>query len=391
MIGVAEAKQILRQLDLPRKKIKIPISQASGYFLAEPVFSKIDVPSFDNSAMDGYAFIWEENLQSLQLIGEVSAGAKLNSTLGAGEAVRIFTGAPLPEGADSVIMQEKVKRNGAEIYFDLSESEKGKHVRYQGSQCRIGDRVANTGSKITPGMVSLLASVGVEEVKVWEAPKVSLIITGNEIKDLGEKLNAGQIYNANGPALESWLRDLGIHEINQIKVRDEKEAVIFGLKAALEISDLVIFTGGISVGDYDFVKESVEANQVGELFYKLKQRPGKPLYAGQKAGKVVFGLPGNPGSVLSCFMQYVKPLIRTWLGDAKAWREYVEVPLADDFEKKIPLTQFLKAELKEGKAHVLMGQESFNLIAFGMADGFVEIPEQIDIIQAGEKVKFYPW
>ncbi|MFC3414234.1 molybdopterin molybdotransferase MoeA [Algoriphagus hitonicola] len=391
MIGVAEAKRILGQLNLPRRKIKIPISQALGYFLAEPVFSKINVPSFDNSAMDGYAFFWQENLNSLRIKGEISAGSTMNLELKNGEAVRIFTGAPMPKGADSVIMQEKVERKGDEIFFDSSEVEKGKHVRYQGSQCRAGDRIAEEGSKITPGMVSLLASVGVEHVEVWEFPGISLIITGNEIKDLGEELNPGQIYNANGPALESWLRQLGIWQVNQIKVRDEKEAVIQGLKEAMESSDLVIFTGGISVGDYDFVKEAVEANQVQELFYKLKQRPGKPLYVGQKAGKLVFGLPGNPGSVLSCFMQYVKPLIRTWQGEPTAWEAYIKVPLADDFEKKIPLTQFLKAEMKEEKAYILQGQESFNLIAFGLADGFVEIPEEIEFVQAGEKVKFFPW
>ncbi|WP_297337669.1 gephyrin-like molybdotransferase Glp [Algoriphagus sp.] len=391
MIGVTQAKRILRELNLPRKKISSSLSQAIGYVLAEPVYSKIDVPSFDNSAMDGYAFFWEENRSTLQVIGESSAGSSPEIALQKGEAVRIFTGAPLPKGANSVIMQEKVVRKGDEIYFEGGEAELGKHVRYRGSQCQAGDQIAQAGAKVSPGMVSLLASVGVAQVEVWEAPRVSLIITGNEIKELDEVLSPGQIYNANGPALVAWLQQLGVRKITPLSVRDEKEAVKEGLTEALESSDLVIFTGGISVGDYDFVKEAVEANQVQELFYKLKQRPGKPLYAGQKSGKLVFGLPGNPGSVLSCFINYVKPVIRSWMGEAQAWEDVVEIPLAEDFEKKIPLTQFLKAEVKHGKAHILQGQESFNLIAFGMADGFVEIPEEMQLVKSGELVKFYPW
>ncbi|TNF44028.1 MAG: molybdopterin molybdenumtransferase MoeA, partial [Cytophagales bacterium] len=176
-----------------------------------------------------------------------------------------------------------------------------------------------------------------------------------------------------------------------IKVPDQKEAVVETLARALDQNDLIIFTGGISVGDYDFVKNAVEENQVEQLFYKLKQRPGKPLYAGQKEGKVVFALPGNPGSVLSCFLQYVKPVIQAWKGDTEAWNQFQNLPLAQDFEKKIPLTQFLKARIQNGKVEVLQGQESFNLIAFGLADGFVEIPEESFVVESGTLLKFYPW
>lgn len=391
MISVSEAKSILQKLDLPNRAVSLPISSSIGHFLAQSVQSKIDVPSFDNSAMDGYAFPWEKGIGQLELVGESAAGASELPKLEKGQAIRIFTGAPMPSGANSVIMQEKVERNGNRIRFNPQDAAQGNHVRYKGTQCKKGDIIAEAGAKITPGLVSLLASVGVKEVLVSLAPKVAIIITGNEIQDLGSPLEPGQIYNANGPALESWLRNLGISEIQQIKVLDQKEAVVEVLSHALEEYDLVIFTGGISVGDYDFVKIAVEENGMKQLFYKLKQRPGKPLYAGEKEGKIVFALPGNPGSVLSCFMQYVKPVIQFWKGDREAWGHFQILPLAQNFEKKIPLTQFLKARIQNGKVEVLQGQESFNLIAFGLADGFVEIPEESSLVESGTLVKFYPW
>jgi molybdenum cofactor synthesis domain len=391
MISVSEAKSILQKLDLPNRTISLPISSAIGHFLAQSVQSKIDVPSFDNSAMDGYAFAWEEGISRLAVVGEAAAGSYDLPKIEKGQAVRIFTGAPLPAGADSVIMQEKVARAGDFIQFKPEDATQGNHIRYRGTQCRKGEVVAEAGAKITPGLVSLLASVGVKEVQVSLAPKVAIIITGNEIQDLGKPLEFGQIYNANGPALESWLRNLGISEINQIKVPDQKEAVVETLARALNKNDLIIFTGGISVGDYDFVKIALEENGVKQLFYKLKQRPGKPLYVGEKEGKIVFALPGNPGSVLSCFMQYVKPVIQTWKRDPEAWNHFQNLPLAQDFDKKIPLTQFLKARIQNGKVEVLQGQESFNLIAFGLADGFVEIPEESSLVESGTLVKFYPW
>lgn len=391
MISVSEAKAILQELDLSRNVQVLPISLAQGFFLAKPISSQLDVPSFDNSAMDGYAFSWEEGLNKLELVGEAAAGATKLPKIRKGQAIRIFTGAPLPSGADSVIMQEKVDRKGNIIYFDEADAIFGKNTRLQGAQCKKGDIIAEAGAKITPGLVSLLASVGVAEVPVYRVPKIAIIITGNEIQDLGNKLRPGQIYNANGPALESWLRKLQVDEIQAIKVPDQKEAVVETLARALDQKDLIIFTGGISVGDYDFVKNAVEENQVKQLFYKLKQRPGKPLYVGQKNGKVVFALPGNPGSVLSCFLQYVKPVVQSWKGDPEAWNHFQNLPLAQDFEKKIPLTQFLKARIQNGRVEVLQGQESFNLIAFGLADGFVEIPEESSFVESGSILRFYPW
>ncbi|TFV94181.1 molybdopterin molybdotransferase MoeA [Algoriphagus kandeliae] len=398
MISVSEAKAILQKQQIHRQVITIPISESCGYFLAEAVNSRLDVPSFDNSAMDGYAFCWNDEFLnnqkdtiSLQIVGEVAAGSFREQVLEKGQAVRIFTGAPIPPGADTVIMQEKVERQGDQIVIHKDYLVKGSHVRYRGSQCKEGSIVAKKGGKITPGTVSLLASVGIKEVSVWGLPTVSILLTGNEIKNVGEALEAGQIYNANGPALEAWLSSLGIGKITTRKVSDDKEKVIESIAQALEESDVVLVTGGISVGEYDFVQEAMQENGVETLFYKIKQRPGKPLFVGRKGDKMVFALPGNPASVLSCFMQYVKPFLLSLKGDSSAWEQFEWLPLMEGFEKKIPLTQFLKAEKLGSQIRVLQGQESFNLISFGTASGFVEIPEDVEKLDAGSLVKFYPW
>ncbi|MHA7131494.1 molybdopterin molybdotransferase MoeA [Algoriphagus namhaensis] len=391
MISVAEAKNILQRLELTRVSVTVPIQEAQGLFLARDIAAPMAVPSFDNSAMDGYAFFWQEGLRELRVVGEVSAGSTAIQTLETGEAVRIFTGAPIPTGADTVIVQEKVLREGVMIRFDPSDAEKGRNIRYRGTQCQAADQIAGAGSKVTPGMVSLLASVGVSSLEVWRAPRVSVMVTGNELLEVGSALRRGEIYNSNGPALSFWLKSLDVQVVREVRSSDVKSQVIETLREALEESDLVLITGGISVGDYDFVREAIEENGVEELFYKLRQRPGKPLFAGRKSGKIVFGLPGNPGPVLSCFMHYVKPLIQSWKGDTEAWEAFELLPLSEGFQKKKPLTHFLNAVKSGGKVLILQGQESFNLSALTTASGYVEIPEESGDLKAGDLVKFYPW
>lgn len=154
---------------------------------------------------------------------------------------------------------------------------------------------------------------------------------------------------------------------------------------------MVLLTGGISVGDYDFVKGSLAENGVEQLFYKVKQKPGKPIFSGFKGQKLVFALPGNPASVLTCFIQYVKPCLLRLMGNSSAWQTPTYFPIASDFNKKAPLTFFLKAKLENGRVVILPAQESFNLLSFGVADGLVEIPQELEHVEEGSMVAFYPW
>ncbi len=390
-IAVQEAKEILKGLSLTGLKAQLPLQKALGSWTASPIHAPMQVPSFDNSGMDGYAFAWADGGDSRQLAQVVQAGTFPDFTLQPGTAVRIFTGAPVPKGADTIVQQEWVRVDGDRIFFDLEKLTQGMNLRRAGSQCEQGQLILHEGTRITPGTLGLLASMGVAEVTVFAAPQVSIILTGDEVVEVGQALQPGQIYNANGPALLGYLSQLGITEVKIFKVKDDPNEVIRVIGEALATSDVLLLTGGISVGDFDFVKEGLAQNGVETLFYKVKQKPGKPLLAGVKGSKLVFALPGNPASVLTCFMQYVKPSLGQWMGNPAAWEQPRSYPLATNWEKQVKLTVFLKARLVSGQAKVMPGQESFNLLSFGSADGLIEIGEDQQSLKEGTLVWFYPW
>ena len=390
-VAVQEAKEILKSLSLSGEKVQLPLQKALGFWIASPIHAPMQVPSFDNSGMDGYAFAWEDGGDSRQLAQVVQAGTFPDFTLQPGTAVRIFTGAPVPKGADTIVQQEWVRVEGDRIFFELGKLTQGMNLRRAGSQCEQGQLILQEGTRITPGTLGLLASLGVEEVSVFAAPQVSIILTGDEVVEVGQALQPGQIYNANGPALLGYLSQLGISTVKVYKVKDDPNEVIRVIGEALASSDVLLITGGISVGDFDFVKEGLAENGVKTLFYKVKQKPGKPLLAGVKGSKLVFALPGNPASVLTCFMQYVKPSLGQWMGNPAAWEQAKSYPLATNWEKQVKLTVFLKARLGAGVVEVLPGQESFNLLSFGSADGLIEIREDQQALKEGALVSFYPW
>ena len=390
-IAVQEAKEILKGLSLTGLKAQLPLQKALGSWTASPIHAPMQVPSFDNSGMDGYAFAWADGGDSRQLAQVVQAGTFPDFTLQPGTAVRIFTGAPVPKGADTIVQQEWVRVDGDRIFFDLEKLTQGMNLRRAGSQCEQGQLILHEGTRITPGTLGLLASLGVAEVTVFAAPQVSIVLTGDEVVEVGQALQPGQIYNANGPALLGYLSQLGITEVKIFKVKDDPNEVIRVIGEALATSDVLLLTGGISVGDFDFVKEGLAQNGVETLFYKVKQKPGKPLLAGVKGNQLVFALPGNPASVLTCFMQYVKPSLGQWMGNPAAWEQPRSYPLATNWEKQVKLTVFLKARLIRGQVEVLPGQESFNLLSFGSADGLIEIGEDQQALKEGTLVSFYPW
>ena len=390
-IAVQEAKEILKGLSLTGLKAQLPLQKALGSWTASPIHAPMQVPSFDNSGMDGYAFAWEDGGDSRKLAQVVQAGTFPDFTLQPGTAVRIFTGAPVPKGADTIVQQEWVRVEGDRIFFELEKLTQGMNFRRAGSQCEQGQLILQEGTRITPGTLGLLASLGVAEVTVFAAPQVSIILTGDEVVEVGQALQPGQIYNANGPALLGYLSQLGITEVKIFKVKDDPNEVIRVIGEALASSDVLLLTGGISVGDFDFVKEGLAQNGVETLFYKVKQKPGKPLLAGVKGNQLVFALPGNPASVLTCFMQYVKPSLGQWMGNPAAWEQPRSYPLATNWEKQVKLTVFLKARLVAGLVEVMPGQESFNLLSFGSADGLIEIGEDQQALKEGTLLSFYPW
>lgn len=393
MISVSEAKNILQNNLLSGRTILVDLENDSGMYLAEDIFSPIDIPFFNNSAMDGYAICWQEgkNRRNLRIQSKIKAGDMEELVLGKDEAIRIFTGAPVPTGADTIIPQEWVKIEEGQLIFDLEKFRRGANFRGKGAQNQTGDLIAKKGSFISPGMIGLLASVGINQIPVHSAPRVGIILTGDELEETGNPLGFGKVYDANGPVMKSYLQNLGVKEIQIGKAIDEPEKLQSKINEYLGKFDIIILSGGISVGDYDYVKESLGQAGVKGLFYKVKQKPGKPLFVGQKENQWIFALPGNPASTLTCFNQYVKPCIESWMGKSEVWNPTGTYPLAVTFEKPAGFTFFLKAKLENGRVTVLPGQESFNLISYGTANCIAEIPEEVDFLEAGTKVNIYEW
>lgn len=389
MISVSEAKRMLCSRLERGPIITLSLLDALGHVLSESVFSPIDVPSFDNSAMDGYAMKFEEGSGEWRLQGKIQAGDIAAEQVKPGSAVRIFTGAKMPKDADTVIPQELIDVDENRIQYKADKIKPGANVRLRGSQCKKGEKILLEGSRINAGRIGLLASVGVGAVKVYTSPKVHIIVTGNELREVGQELKAGEIYNSNGPMLEACLRQDGVLNQVTLAVPDDKQSLQEAIDKTLNEAEILILSGGISVGDYDFVKECLEQAGVEELFYKVKQRPGKPFYAGKRDNQWIFALPGNPASVLSCYHHYVRPCINYWKGMDAVFEPDELLPLNQQVRKKKGFTFFMKGKVKDGKVEVLGGQQSFNMISFGDANCLVSFNEDTEAVEAGTLVEVY--
>jgi molybdopterin molybdotransferase len=390
MISVQEAKKIISENVSSLDPVMLPLSQAAFLILAEDIYAVTDIPAFPQSSMDGYAFSFQgwKQYKKLKITGEGAAGNNETFTLAPENAVRIFTGAAVPEGADTVIMQEKVKAQNGELIIEDESMQQGNSVRPKGSEIKAGALAIEKNTVLSPAAVGFLAGIGITEVKVYPNPSISIIITGNELQQPGEPLQHGQVYESNSFALKAVLKNLNIDNIQILYATDKPEIVTDTLKKALKQSDVVLLTGGISVGDYDFVLRAATECGVHKLFHKIKQRPGKPLYFGKKENKLVFGLPGNPSSVLTCFYQYVIPALEK-LSKRKISLQLLKTPLAKTFQKNTGLTHFLKGVYDGKTATSLDAQESYRLSSFAKANCLIQIDEEITSLKEGELVDVY--
>jgi len=390
MISVTEAKEIISDNITALSPVILPLQQSAGLTLAEDVHASIDIPAFPQSSMDGYAFSfnkWGQN-KKLKIVGEVAAGSNEPFNLSPGNAVRIFTGAAVPAGADTVVMQEKIKTSNGELIIEDENLQVGNNVRQKGSEIKAGDLALEKKSVLSPAAIGFLAGIGISDVKVYPNPSISIIITGNELQQPGKPLQHGQVYESNSFALKAVLQQLHIDNIQVYYATDKPEIITGTLKNALEHSDVVLLTGGISVGDYDFVLQATAACSIEKLFHKVKQRPGKPLYFGKKESKLIFGLPGNPSSVLTCFYQYVISALEK-LSNKKPFLQIIQVPLAKPIQKNTGLTHFLKGIYNGKSVLPLEAQESYRLSSFATANCLLQINEEMIACKEGELVDVY--
>jgi molybdopterin molybdotransferase len=389
MIPVSEAKHLIREHISRLAPASMPLEQALGLTLSEDVVSPIDIPSFPQSSMDGYAFA-QESLShhgSLTVVGTLAAGTELEMRLQPGQAARIFTGAPLPEGADTVAMQEKCTRMGDLLKVDETPS-KGANVRLPGTEAARGAVTLAAGQTLTPAAIGFLSGLGLTEAMVQPMPSVSIIVTGDELQEPGLPLVFGQVYESNSRSLTAALRKMGVERIRRERCPDDPKTLRHALEKALEASDLVLLTGGVSVGDFDYVPGTAEACGVKKVFHRVRQKPGKPLFFGVGDGKAVFGLPGNPASVLTCFYEYVTLAVEAMSARRQTLRAS-RAMMKHGYRKPPGLTHFLKARHEEGTVRVLDGQESYKLNAFALSDCLVVLEEDTTVCEAGAIVEIH--
>lgn len=393
MISVEDAKELILKNSIQLSEIEKNISESIHYVLSQDVISPLNYPPFDQSAMDGFAIKHSDFLQRngnskksipLEIIGESAAGIPFSGEVKKGSAVRIFTGAKLPAGMDSVIVQEKVFVENGRLIINENSIEVGSNIRRLGSQIKKGEVILKKGHIVNPGTIGLLASLGITKIKVSSIPRVALIVTGNELVKPGNPLNDGQVYESNSYCILAAFKSIHIDSVKIISVGDDEKQIKEAIKSAIETSDLVLATGGISVGKYDFVGKAFHELGVKNIFYKISQKPGKPLFFGKLNSCLIFGLPGNPAASLSCFYEYVFPAVKIMQGCQNIFLQKQMLPLSGEIFKKEGLALFLKGKIINEKVEILPGQESSNISSFSEANCLIYLPAQKSSVSAGE-------
>ncbi|MDO3381402.1 molybdopterin molybdotransferase MoeA [Gilvimarinus algae] len=391
LLSVEQARQTIIAEGLARRGgvvESVPLEQALGRVLAEDIVSGIDVPPADNSAMDGYAVRAQEALLGVILpVSQTVAAGTLPAPLAVGSAARILTGAELPPGADAVVIQEEVERTGDVIELRAA-ARPGDNIRPRGQDIARHSRVLSAGHRLRPQDLGLLASINRDRVSVYQPIKVALLSTGSELVEPGAELKPGQIYNSNRPMLAALLSQCGCQVVSQDRVADDAAQTRQMLSRAAEGADLIVTTGGVSVGDEDHVKAAVQA--LGELsLWKIAMKPGKPLAFGRVGSVPLVGLPGNPVSAYVAFQLLVRPLLQALGGQRVSELEYRQLPAAFHWPRAGRRDEYARARVSDGRVELYPQQSSGALSSVVWAECLVCIPAGASI-SPGELVQVLP-
>ncbi|MHB1420272.1 MAG: molybdopterin molybdotransferase MoeA [Bacillota bacterium] len=395
-ISLEEAQDIVLNVTDIMDVENVDILYSQDRILASSVYSGTDLPPFDRSPLDGYAVISDDTSLAanahpvkLQVIEEIKAGSISRETLRPSHAVKIMTGAPLPPGADAVIRHEDTGfiDDNVLIYSPLVS---GSNISRAGEDVKKGELVIKKGMPIHSGVIGMLAALGMEKVETYRKPVVAILSTGDEVVDLGRPLGPGQIYNSNMYALAAAVREYGGEPLLLGSVRDRKEEVAKLITEGIEKADLVLSTGGVSVGDYDVVKEAMVVAGLELLFWRINMKPGTPVACGWGRNKLVLGLSGNPAAALITFHVLVVPVLRRMIGFQKPMLTKVEAIMEDSFAKKSPQRRFLRANvrLEDGRYLIrLTGMQSPGVMKSLLeCNALADVPAGNGIIHEGDKL-----
>ena len=378
---------------------ELALSDCTGRVLAESFCAAENVPPFDRSPYDGYAFRSEDTAEAskeapvtLHIIEEVPAGAVPTKVCTQNTAVKILTGAPIPEGADAVINYERTEFTENEVRI-FAPVKSGENIVRAGEDVRKGDVLVRQGQAVDPGTAGTLAAQGVAFPKVYRRPRVGIISTGNEVMEVGAPLAPGKIYNSNRYTIAAALQEIGCESMYLGLAGDCPEAICELMKKGLAECDAIVTTGGVSVGDYDFTPDAMERAGVNILFRGVQLKPGMACAYGEKDGKLVCGLSGNPASSLTNFYMVAVPALKKMAGLSDYMPEEIQVTLNTDFKKKSPATRLLRGKLdsSDGTVRMTLPKDQGNVVissAIG-CDGMAVIPAGTGPISAGTTLKGY--
>jgi len=395
MIQVQEAlDKILCQIQFKGVE-RVPLGQALGRVLTEDVVSRINNPPLDNSAMDGYAVIAEdiqsatpENPVKLEMVEEIAAGYTAKGTLKPGQTMRIMTGAPIPPGADAVLMQEDTQKDGNAILC-LDKADVAENIRRAGEDVKIGEGVIKKGTTLSPAHIGMLAVIGRSQIAVSQRPTVAILSTGDEILELDETPQGPQIFNSNGHMLAAQIKSAGGIPVYLGIAKDTEKDLMEKFEWALK-ADIVVSSGGVSVGDYDLVKSSLQKMGQDMLFWKVAMKPGKPLAFGRIGKTPIFGLPGNPVSSFVSFEQFVRPSLRKVLGCSDLSHKTVQAKLTRTINKKPGRLHFLSSIVSwaDGEYTVTpAGEQGSGILkSAANANGLLIFPLEAEEIKQGQEV-----
>src|SRR5579863_456953 len=394
MISVEEARERILKEIVPLTHESVGLTEALGRVLYQPVASGSDHPPWNTSAMDGYAVRLDDTIGAsekhpvrLPVVAEIPAGTMPQKPLEMGEAARIMTGAPMPVGADAVVKIEETRRRDGEV--DLFCPGDPQFVRKKGEAIEKGATLLVQGTLLRPPEIALLAAVGRFYVSVYRRPAVSILSTGDELVEIDQPRGPQHIFNSNGHGLAAQVRAAGGRPINLGITRDRPQELRDRLREAL-FADYLHISGGVSMGDYDFVRETLVELGAEMKFWKVAMKPGAPLAFGTLLGRPVFGLPGNPVSSMVTFEQFVRPVLLKALGRRDLFRPMVRATLAQEIEKPRGKRHFMRAvaTLKNGRyeVRVLANQDSHVLLSLVQSNAFLIVPEECDRLKGGEEV-----
>ena len=390
MISEEEARNRILEAVGPTPERTVPLSGALGCFSARSVVAGLSLPAFDNSAMDGYAIVASSSKKGarLQVIGEQPAGVDRQLRISPGEAVRIFTGAPIPAGADAVVMQEDATREGDEIVVNV-DVHAGEFIRWRGCDLAEGQKILGRGERIRTTTIALLASQGFADVTVGGQVNAAIVSTGDEVVTLGSKLDQGQIYDSNSALLQALVKRCGAAVKSAQHCPDHREQLIQAIKRGIK-NHILVITGGVSVGEHDLVQAALRTLGARIDIWRVAIKPGKPFLFGQASGCAVFGLPGNPVSAFVTFLQFVRPAILKMMGAKNVDLRKVPAKLAVDLTNEGDRPHYVRGRIDNGTFVPIGRQESHALFGLSQSNALLRIAVG-ESLRAGEIVDIQTW